>query len=223
MTDIERLGPLRRYFHTGEIPIATPHCLEAETVGALADGTLGADARAHALAHLATCAFCRQAVASVAAALADGPITHEIAVAEGRVGWRRRLLIAMPIAAAALLVVMLGRNTSDQPGSPVLRDSVVTDTTALAPAPIAPRGSVLRVNRFVWSSVPRVQRYRLRLYNEEGDVLWTTETADTVVTMPDSIDLLPRATYLWKVEAQTEWQRWAASDLVEFRLGGPSR
>ena len=60
----------------------------------------------------------------------------------------------------------------------------------------------------------------MRLYNGEGAVLWTVETADTLLAVPDSVVLSPRITYFWKVEAQTEWQRWAASDLAEFRLEG---
>ena len=87
MSDSDRLDRLRGYFHTGETPIAQPDCLDEHTVAALADGTLAADARTRALAHVATCALCRRAVASVAEALADGPITHEIEVVEGR---RRR-------------------------------------------------------------------------------------------------------------------------------------
>ena len=81
------LDRLRRNFHTGEIPIASPQCLDADIIGALADGTLDAPARTRALPHLATCPLCRRAVASVAEALADRPITHEIEVVEGR---RRR-------------------------------------------------------------------------------------------------------------------------------------
>ncbi len=86
-TDPARLDRLRGYFHTGETPIAKPDCLDEHTVAALADGTLDAAARSRAFPHVATCALCRHAVASVAEALADRPITHEIEIVEGR---RRR-------------------------------------------------------------------------------------------------------------------------------------
>ena len=224
MTDTDHLDRLRSHFYTGEIPIARRDCLDDHTVAALVEGALGDAARARALAHMATCAFCRHSVASLASALANGPITHEIEVVERRSRSRRLLWFALPLAtAAALLVVVLQRENESQIGIPALRDSVVTDTSANAPVPIAPRTTVDRVDQFVWSRVPRAGRYRLRLYNEEGDVLWTTETADTAVAMPVSIDLAPRVTYLWKVEAQTEWRKWANSDLVEFRLDAPSR
>src|SRR6266550_4338521 len=108
MTDFDRLERLRGFCHTRETPIAKPDCLDEYTVAALADGTLDADARGRALEHVATCALCRRAVASVAEALADGPITHEIEIVEGR---RRRrgpvLRIAVPLAAAATVLVLL--------------------------------------------------------------------------------------------------------------------
>src|SRR5204862_4958762 len=108
MTDFDRLDRLRGYFHTRETPIARPDCLDEHTVAALADGTLDAAARGRALAHVATCALCRRAVASVAEALAAGPITHEIEIVEGR---RRRggpiLRIAGPLAAAATVLLLL--------------------------------------------------------------------------------------------------------------------
>ena len=86
MREPDRLDRLRRNFHTGDIPIGTSECLDPEIVAALAEGSLDADTRARALRHLAGCALCRRAVASVAAALADEPITHEIEIAEGRHG-----------------------------------------------------------------------------------------------------------------------------------------
>ncbi len=102
MSDFDRLDRLRGLFHTRETPIAKPDCLDVHTVAALADGTLDAETRGRALAHVATCALCRRAVASVAEALAAVPITHEIEIVEGR---RRRggpiLRIAVPLAAAA--------------------------------------------------------------------------------------------------------------------------
>jgi hypothetical protein len=79
------------------------------------------------------------------------------------------------------------------------------------------------VDRFVWSRLPRVDRYRLRLYDAEGNVLWTVETADTSVALPGDVRLSSGVTYFWKVEAQVGWQRWVASDLVGFELGSERR
>src|SRR5438876_961968 len=120
MSDFDRLDRLRGFFHTGETSVATPDCLDEHTVAALADGTLDAEMRSGALTHVATCALCRRAIASVA-------------------------------------------------------------------------------------------------------VVFATEASDTVALFPDSIALVPGASYLWKVDARTGFDRWAASELAEFRVAGPRR
>jgi hypothetical protein len=220
----QSLDRLRSHFHTGETPIPRPDCLDADTVAALADGTLDAARRARALGHVATCALCRRAVASVAEALADGPITHEVEIVEGRRSRSGRLLwITIPLAAAAALVVLVSRSgTKDSGGGlPVLRDSTIAGEPA--PVLIAPRDRVDRVDRFVWSSVSKASRYRIRLYTDDGALLWNSETADTALPAPRSPALASGTPYFWMVEAQTEWQRWTASKLVEFRVVGARR
>lgn len=214
--------------------VETSACLDESTIADFVEGRLDARARAPVVAHLLTCAGCRSVVRAAGRAIADVTATPAIT----RRPWRRWSLPLGLAAAAALAVLLWPRSTDDAGVPPRLREPTDTDSLARpprgprnfvvradspAPMPIAPRASVARVDWFVWSSVPRAGRYRLRLYNDEGDVLWTTETADTLVAVPDTIALAPRVTYFWKVEAQTEWRQWAASDLVEFRLGGPSR
>lgn len=211
-----RLDRLRGYFHTGETPIATPHCLDAGTIAALADGTLAADARPAVLQHLAGCAFCRRAVASVADAVSgEGPVTHEIAVVEGRGGrwWRSRTFrIGAPLAAAAVVLVVLStrmnqgtapHRATGQGGAPML---------------IAPRGTVVSAQRLQWSNVPGANRYRVTLFSAQGRVLYETEVGDTVLAVPDSVQFVSGQPYLWKVEARTGWDRWLTSDLVDFTI-----
>ncbi len=216
------LDRLRGHFHTGETPVPRPDCLDADTVAALADGTLDAARRGRALGHVATCALCRRAVASVAEALADGPITHEVEIVEGRRSrWGRLLWITIPLAAAAALVVLVPRSGPKDSGLPVLRDGTIAG--GQAPVLIAPRDRVPPVERFVWSSVSKVDRYRIRVYADDGALLWSSETTDTVLAAPTSPALASRTPYFWMVEAQTEWQRWTASNLVEFRVGEAPR
>lgn len=195
----------------------TPACLDEIVIADFVDGRLGPEARAPVVAHLLVCPRCRSVVQATGRLLADRGATAAVRQRQ----WRRWSL-PLGIAAAAGVLLLLWPRSSDDAGSTLgLRDTTLTNL--VAPAPLAPRGSVARVDRLVWSSVPGAARYRLRLYDGEGAVLWTPETVDTLVVLPDSIVLSPRLTYFWKVEAQTEWKRWAASDLVEFRLGGPSR
>jgi hypothetical protein len=216
MTDFDRLDRLRGHFHTSETAIAKPDCLDEHTVAALADGNLEAEARGRALTHVATCALCRRSVASVAEALADGPITREIEVVEGR---RRRrvplLRIAVPLGAAATVLLLLWSPALNQ--SSVHRGSPPPLSTA-TPVPHAPVGTVAAVHDFRWSYVAGADRYRVTVFDAAGSVLFAAEASDTIVAFPDSIALAPGAAYLWKVDARTGFDRWAGSVLTEFSI-----
>ncbi|MGH2349419.1 MAG: hypothetical protein ACRDFT_08150 [bacterium] len=199
--------------------VETPECLDEAVVADFVEGRLDADARTPVVAHLLTCARCRSIIVATGRLLADTAVARETGRGSGR-RWGRWML-AGTAAAAVILLVVWPRSTDHRAGAPTLREPASPDT--LAPVPIAPRAAVARVDRFVWSSVPRVDRYRLRLYDAEGAVLWMAETADTIATRPDSVAVRPGVIYFWKVEAQTEWQRWVASDLVRFQVVGPGR
>jgi|SRR5881394_1737003 len=219
-TDPARLDRLRGYFHTGETPIAKPDCLDEHTVAALADGTLDAETRGRALVHLATCALCRRAVASVAEALADGPITHEIEIVEGR---RRRggplVRIAVPLAAAATVLLLLWSPADDR--SPGHRGPPPPPATT--PILRSPVGAVSAAKELRWSHVAGADRYRVTVFDATGGVVFAADVSDTVVAFPDSIVLVPDVSYLWKVDARTGFDRWATSELTEFRIAGPRR
>ncbi len=188
-------------------PGATADCLDELTVADFVDGHMDQEARAPVIAHPVTCAHCRSVIVETSRAVTEvrfAPTPR----------WRRwSLPLGAAAAAAVLLLFLRPGGHSDQGG---LREPAIPHTTV--PVPLAPRESVATADRFVWSGVPGVDRYRLRLYDGDGGVKWTTETADTAVARPDSVVLSPGVTYFWKVEAQTEWQRWVSSDLVGFRL-----
>jgi anti-sigma factor RsiW len=198
----------------------TPDCLEESTIASFVDGRLTPEERAPLVAHLLTCGNCRSVVRAAGRLLADDAVTREIPRTVER-PWRRWSLPLGAAAAATLLLFLWPRSTERTDPIPGLREPPVMSTAA--PVPISPRESVARVDRFVWSSMAGVDRFRLRLYDDEGTLLWTMETADTVAALPDSVALPAPDTYFWKVEAQTEWGRWATSDLVDFRLGGGKR
>lgn len=196
--------------------VETPQCLDELAIADFVEGRLTPEARAPVVTHLLTCAYCRSVVKAAGELVAEGGI----ATAGLAPRWRRWSVPLGLAAAAVVLLFLWPRSTNDTGSTPGLREPTDTGTV---PVGIAPRGSVARVDRLVWSSVPRAERYRLRLYDNEGAVLWTAETTDTSVALPDSVVLAPRVTYFWKVEAQTGWRRWVASDLVEFQLTGSQR
>ena len=224
-TEIERLREatgLLRGPASFDRQIETPECLDELTFADFVDGRLAAESRAAAVAHLLACARCRSVVSAAGRLLADASVATEMPGAARFPAARPRRRWPLPLgvaAAAALVLLFWPRGTDDR--APALREPTLT--TTVAPLPITPRDAVIQVDRLVWSSVPRAERYRLRLYDAEGTVVWRVETADTAVTLPDSIALSPGITYFWRVEAETEWQRWASSDLVEFRLVAPRR
>ena len=188
-----------------------PDCLEADTVAALADGSLPSDRRSAAVAHLAVCGHCRVELAAVCSALPDPAVG-------GAPRSRRRDVVAglglVACAAAAILVVAVHR-PHDAP-APQLRDDVLP---AHVPATLAPRGSISAAPVFRWSSAPSADRYHVTVFTADGAVVWETETADTTVAAP----ITPwhhDVNYFWKVAARTAFDRWSGSRLVMFRWTG---
>lgn len=192
----------------------TPSCLDDGTLAALVEGSLDAATREAVLPHVAACAWCRDAVASVTRALADDRVAREVTALDGRD--RGRLLrILLPLAAAAglLFVLVWPRPMVDggHRGPP---------SVASAPVPIAPVGVVASASPLVWTAVVGADRYRVTLAEAAGHVLYETQVADTVLALPDSVALVAGRPYVWLVEARTGFDRWQTSQLVEFSTTG---
>ncbi len=181
--------------------------LDSGEVAAYLDNALAPADRARVEAHAAACDDCRRELIEAARVLRTAP---------RRLRWYVPAGVAAAAAAAVFLMVWSGP-VEAPPGLSGLREPALT--TRIGPAAVAPRGVTSEVARLVWTSVPHADRYRLALYDDTGRIVWETQTTDTSASLPDSIRLRPRATYLWKVEAQTGWNRWVASDLVEFSIG----
>lgn len=183
--------------------------LESATVAAYLDGTLPPQDRARVEAHAAECAECRRELIEVA---------HVLHGRSRRPRWR--LAIGLASAAAGLLLLLVWPRSGERPGgAPGYREPVVT--TTVSPAAIAPRGEIPTATALTWTAIPGVDRYRLTLFDETGRVVWETQRSDTSALLPDSVHLQRGARYLWKVEAQTSWDRWVGSELVEFSIGPP--
>jgi Putative zinc-finger len=184
----------------------TPDHVESGEVAAYLDRALSPSDRSRVEEHLADCDVCRAEVIEVARLLRTHP---------RRRGWY--VPIGVAAAAAAVLLLVWPRPLEEPPLPPNYREPVVTTTAA--PSAIAPRGAIVAASRFVWTAVPHADRYRLTVFDETGSVLWESQTSDTTAALPASIRLQRGASYFWKIEAQTGWNRWAGSDLIEFSLG----
>ena len=182
--------------------------LESGEVAAYLDGALSPSERSAIEAHLVDCDACRMEVVDVARLVRARPSPR-----------RWYLPVGAVAAAAAALLLLIPRPGDDRLGSPDYREPVIT--TTVAPVAIAPRGAIPAAEQLIWSSVPHADRYQVAVFDDSGRVLWETQTSDTATPLPDSVRFQPGALYHWKVKAQTSWNRWVSSDLVEFSIGPP--
>lgn len=204
----------------GDTP-STADCLGEGTVAALAEGTLDAARRNTVLPHLAECGRCRKRVASVARALADPKVVREVRAVEdgrGRPAWRLAR-VAAGVAAAAVLMLLAWPAQFEEP----VQHRAPPITAAPAPEALRPVGPVADAPDLRWTAVSGADRYRMVLFDAGGTVLYETELAGTVGTLPDSALPAPGETYWWQVEARVGFDRWVASELIEFSVARSPR
>jgi hypothetical protein len=197
----------------------TPECLDEDTIGAFAEGTLDHVARTAALPHVAACTRCRSALASVTRALADRDVGREATALEkapARPRWRRYVV---PAAAAAVLLVLLGPLEVFRPGRGAGHRAPTIANGSL-PNAIAPKGVVAEVHELRWTPVEGADRYRVILFAADGRAVYEGEPLATEAQLPDSVVLAPGERYLWRVEARVGFDRWVSSEFVEFSLPG---
>jgi len=158
--------------------------------------------------HMIECPRCQQDVrlaAAVRGALAP-------------VGSRSRVLrvaAGVALAAAAVLAVVLV--------TPELRQELGFDGHRGESAvpelrPIAPRGPIATLDLVRWYALAGSERYRVRVFDQSGQILWEGETTDTLLRVPELGDLQTDAPYYWRLEARVGWDRWVGSELVGFQL-----
>lgn len=181
--------------------------LEPQEIAAFVDRTANEGERTRIESHLADCEQCRAEVVDAARIVATLPRRREFRGAH----WGA-------IAAAAVVLLIAWPRDARDPG---LQHREAPVTTTVAPRTLAPIGVVDDAATLTWSSVPRADRYRVRVFDADGSVLWERETADTTTVVPASARLPSGRSYYWKVEARTDFNRSAASDLTEFSIRAP--
>jgi anti-sigma factor RsiW len=180
--------------------------LKSDEVAAYIDGSIPDDARARIEKHLGSCGDCRAEVAQVSRIVDTLPPSRWV----GASVW-------LGAAAAVAAVLLALPRTAHTPAGPEHREAAVT--TTVSPRPVMPRGRVASIKSVVWSAVPYADGYRVRMFDSAGTVIWESETADTLAPLPASIVIRVGHPHYWKVEARTGFDRWVASDLVEFTVG----
>ena len=171
------------------------HLSDGELAGYL-DHDLTPDERHRAETHIDECASCRREM------IALSRITRAN-VPAGKAG-AHRVRWWMPAAAAAVVVALaLPSLTSNArlPGS-TERAPRVADTdgrprfTIVSPADDSTATAPLV---FTWRAAT-ADVYRISVLAEAGEPVWTAETNDTTIALPDSISLETGRVYFWYVE-----------------------
>lgn len=187
-----------------------PHPSE-NVLAAFLDGEVGTDERARVEAHLERCPACRRALAETVEVL-GAPSVGMSSVGTSLTTTRRRgrlplLAIGMALAASIAGVVVLRRAPSSptdiegrtrNAAAPSGLDERIPQITVVAPANGAER--VAEHPAFVWRSVA-ADRYGFRLLTDDGTAVWSSETADTTVVLPQDVRLERGRSYFWHVDA----------------------
>jgi len=158
-------------------------------VAAYLDRRLPPGDRERVEGHLAGCRECREEVLQTQEALARGRRP-------------KRLLIASVVlaAAATLAIVILPTIRPSGAGnqSETVRGAAGSPSLmALGPLGEAPAAGL----RFVWGRAAGATIYRLTLSGADGVPLWTANTGDTTLALPDSVRLQTGKPYYWMIDA----------------------
>ena len=182
--------------------------LEAKTIASYLDGALSIDERQAVERHFLVCGSCRRDWAE-AAEFGRKPRTG------------RWVAVGIPAAAAAALVLAflgpLQQSRVRSPGRPILRGAQTEGVlTFAAVAPVG--GAELPVSNvaFSWRSEGPDAHYLLTLTDENGDVVWSTSTTDTLLALPREVGLVREGRYFWFVDALLEGARSSTTGVQEF-------
>lgn len=208
---------------------ATPEaCLDEGALARLAEGVVPDRDRGE-IAHLLSCARCREAFADANRLLHDPLIAAELDRLATPSPQRQRrwkpVAYAGTLAAAALAGLVLWPAVARQPelarppATDALRERTITTTAA--PQIVSPPEMASPADSLRWTSVPRADLYRLTFWRADGTVVWQGEVRDTVHPLPRQLTESGDRVLLWDVRARTGWDRWVRSDLAELTLRLP--
>jgi hypothetical protein len=190
-------------------PTSAEH-IEPEAIAAYLDRGLSAEERQAVERHLLVCGECRRDLAEAA----------DLGSARRP---RRWVMVGIPAAAAAVLaLVIFGPLQSPgirNPDRPTVRGEQAEGTRSFAPvAPID--GAELAVDSiaFSWRSEGPGVHYLLTLTDENGDIVWSTGTADTSLSLPREVGLQPGQRYYWYADALLQGARSSTTGILEFRV-----
>jgi Putative zinc-finger len=153
--------------------------------------------------HLASCAECRE---------------HTLGTQQVLRRARRPRMVAVGsvLAAAAVVLIWIAR-VGPIPELSAPQRGVASDNAGLIA--YGPTGDAKRPSlRFVWGSAMGAASYRLSVTAANGAQVWSQSGADTVASLPRSVDLRTGEKYLWVADALMRDGSTRSTGLREFSL-----
>ena len=172
------------------------HLTEHQVAGFL-DHALPPDERRLVEEHLEACPDCRHEMVTFHRMLPD------LRKAAGRSSWRARWWIPAALAAGLALIWIVPGTLGRGSGSPSSIRAPAADGERQASIPIvAPADDVITKTPviFTWRAAS-ADLYRLVILADDGHPIWSGETADTSLTLPNGVALASGHSYFWRVDA----------------------
>jgi hypothetical protein len=167
---------------TDHVPTSRAACPSPEALQSTATAPRGDATQLAVLEHVATCAPCRQDFNLLRTAHVAAPPARRVVLP--------RWIPALAAAAVIAVVSLVTLNTRD--------DVVRGGEGALPSVQLLPPTRVGAGVTLGWRSVAQAVTYRVEVTDDEGNVAFSTETADTTVVAP----ALGDAALRWAVEAR---------------------
>ena len=174
--------------------------LHENELAAYLDGGLAARERGRVEAHIDVCDACRAELVAIGRAIGRRGARGRAAVL-----WSRRWWIPA-VAAAGITAILLvprelpnPRTTTDATPAQRVVDGEGQRHIALVSPPDDATVPAAQI-AFAWHATP-ADVYRIYLLTQSGDSIWATETTDTTVVVPSTVDVRPGSAYFWRVDA----------------------
>lgn len=117
------------------------------------------------------------------------------------------------VAAGAALFLALPSTDVPRSGNPTHRDGVIGPRPIQIETILAGRDGYT----VVWTAAPGADRYVLEVTRDDGHLVFSRETADTTVVLPDSA-IGPSGLSFIRVRARVAPGRWVTSDFRELTV-----
>jgi len=176
---------------TGSPP---PGHLPDEKLAGYIDGTLPEPDRRAIEAHLADCPACRAELLASTRAVESAPSPARRS---------RPAVVALAAAAAVLLIAVARRDSTVGSDDGSATRAHVPPGAGNAITVVAPRNGdtvSARPIGFIWRRSADVLEYTITVQDADGRALWSTSTADTIVSLPDSAAVAPGTVLHWYVD-----------------------